>query len=252
MPALSFGTFKAEHYQDIGLSGGLTGLILPIGFALYFCKDCLSGRSIAKRLLGQQVINYKTGEIANPLRCFVRNFFCILWPLEIFVVLFSPSRRIGDFVAGTAVVKSDPERLANVNLKQALIAFLIAYGLAYGFAKIFTGFINKSRVVPIESSYNKNLSNQLERIYTDSLNYCVDTCSIKTYDRIYGSNKRHVSIIIWLKSNCSINDLDGLHQFNEEVKRFLFKESPKATTKAQIKYVYQTKTSFNMQIFNVD
>lgn len=74
-----------------------------IGFALYFCKDCIYGQSIAKRILKQQVVNNKTGEIANPVRCFVRNIFIIIWPIELVVILITPQRRLGDIIAGTKV-----------------------------------------------------------------------------------------------------------------------------------------------------
>lgn len=101
-----------------------------IGMALYFCKDSFNGRSLAKIALKLQVVENETGKVASPLRCFARNLFCVLWPIEFFVILFSPSRRIGDFVAGTKVVPFDPERKqAPTNFSQIAIAFLIGYGL---------------------------------------------------------------------------------------------------------------------------
>src|ERR1700735_2213180 len=36
---------------------GVYGYIAIFGFALYFCKDIIGGRSIAKRILGLQVVN---------------------------------------------------------------------------------------------------------------------------------------------------------------------------------------------------
>ena len=43
----------------------------------------------------------KTDTVASSLKCLIRNITIILWPIEVIVVLVSPSRRIGDFIAGT-------------------------------------------------------------------------------------------------------------------------------------------------------
>ncbi|MBW7913273.1 MAG: RDD family protein, partial [Taibaiella sp.] len=73
-------------------------------YAIYFCKDNFNGKSPGKKIMGLQVVNNKTMQPANPWRCIVRNLFCIFWPIEFIVALANPGRRIGDFVAGTAVV----------------------------------------------------------------------------------------------------------------------------------------------------
>ena len=85
-------------------------LIFYYQLALYFffCKDCINGRSIAKRVLKLQIIDNKTGESASALKCFIRNIFIIIWPVEGIVALINPSRRIGDYVAGTKLVPFDP------------------------------------------------------------------------------------------------------------------------------------------------
>src|SRR5688572_23595040 len=40
---------------------------------IYFNKDLLNGRSPAKRISGLQIIDKKTGQPANELKCFLRN-----------------------------------------------------------------------------------------------------------------------------------------------------------------------------------
>ena len=101
-----------------------------LGLALYLCKDSIQGRSPAKRLIKLQVINHKTGAVASPLQCFVRNIFCIIWMIEVFVVMASPGRRIGDRVAGTRVIKFDPElEQPKVDYGQVAIALALSYGL---------------------------------------------------------------------------------------------------------------------------
>src|SRR6476620_6557071 len=68
-----------------GLISGSVVYIVLIGFALYFCKDCIGGQSVAKRILGLQVVNNNDGRVAKPLRCLIRNIFCVLWPIEVIV-----------------------------------------------------------------------------------------------------------------------------------------------------------------------
>jgi hypothetical protein len=59
--------FEVSHEQtspDIFGSLSYFGLI---GFALYFCKDSINGRSIAKRALKLQVIENSSGRVASQL-----------------------------------------------------------------------------------------------------------------------------------------------------------------------------------------
>ncbi|GEP98890.1 hypothetical protein CCY01nite_51500 [Chitinophaga cymbidii] len=102
-----------------------------LGFAIYFCKDSINGRSIAKRILKMQVVDNRTGRPASPLQCVVRNLFCILWPVEVLVTFGSPDRRIGDMVAGTRVDEFDPANVAQgkSSLKMLITGLLFAYGV---------------------------------------------------------------------------------------------------------------------------
>ena len=74
---------------------------------IYLNKDGILGQSIAKRLVGLQVIDRKTGLPANELKCFLRNMTIPVWPIEAIAVLISPSRRIGDLIANTRTVVED-------------------------------------------------------------------------------------------------------------------------------------------------
>ena len=102
--------------------------LLILGFALYFCKDIFGGRSIAKRILKLQVLDNASNEVASPIQCVIRNFFCIIWPLEIILTLIEPSRRLGDRIAGTKVTARLQPVLKETNIPQTLIAFFLAYG----------------------------------------------------------------------------------------------------------------------------
>jgi uncharacterized RDD family membrane protein YckC len=70
---------------------------------VYFNKDWFAGQSLAKRVMGQRVVDVRTGLPASRGRCFIRNLTIPLWPLEVVVTLFSPSRRLGDWLAQTKV-----------------------------------------------------------------------------------------------------------------------------------------------------
>jgi uncharacterized RDD family membrane protein YckC len=72
---------------------------------IYFNKDWFAGQSLAKRVMGQRVVDVRTGLPASRARCFVRNLTIPLWPLEVLVTLFSPGRRLGDWLAQTKVVQ---------------------------------------------------------------------------------------------------------------------------------------------------
>lgn len=84
----------------------LSTTILPwLVWGVVFCKDCLGGRSIGKRLLGYQVVNNNSSEIASPYKCILRNLTYLLGVIDIAVMLYKKEgRRIGDYVANTKVV----------------------------------------------------------------------------------------------------------------------------------------------------
>ena len=70
-------------------------------FSLYFNKDILQGRSIAKRIFKFQVVDFKTGKPANSIKCLIRNLTILIWFVEVIVALINTERRLGDFIAGT-------------------------------------------------------------------------------------------------------------------------------------------------------
>lgn len=128
---------------DPDLFNGAFGYISLIGFAIYFCKDCINGRSIAKKALKLQVVDNATEQAATPLKCLVRNLFCILWPIEVIVTLINPSRRIGDRVAGTKIIPfTQTTNQAKPNFGQIGLALIIAYALMALLMFLMGGFPN--------------------------------------------------------------------------------------------------------------
>ncbi|MDC8003925.1 RDD family protein [Aureisphaera galaxeae] len=81
---------------------------------IYFNKDFVNGKSPTKRLMGYRVIDRKTEKPATELQCFIRNLVAIAWPIEAIVGFMNPTRRIGDFIANTKVVRSEKQKLKTI------------------------------------------------------------------------------------------------------------------------------------------
>lgn len=96
-------------------------------FSLYFNKDMLQGRSMAKRIFKFQVVDFKTNKPANSIKCLIRNLTILIWPVEVIMALINTERRLGDYIAGT--------KLANYEVSQNIttpnyISMIIAIPLA--------------------------------------------------------------------------------------------------------------------------
>jgi uncharacterized RDD family membrane protein YckC len=87
----------------------LTFVIIPYSLFLFtfFNKDFFYGRSVAKRIQGYQVVDFKTGEVATEMQCMIRNITIIIWPIEALFVLFTPRHRLGDIIAKTRVIDKE-------------------------------------------------------------------------------------------------------------------------------------------------
>lgn len=79
-----------------------------IAWIIIFCKDSFRGASIGKRIVGIQVLNADTGQIASPTKCIIRNLFILIFPLELFLLFYNQKRlRVGDYAAHTKVAQYD-------------------------------------------------------------------------------------------------------------------------------------------------
>ncbi|NVO32712.1 RDD family protein [Hymenobacter lapidiphilus] len=247
--------FEINHDQsDIDIFGGLSYVGL-FGFALYFCKDCINGRSFAKRALKLQVVENKSGNSASPIRCFVRNIFCILWPIEVIVTLASPSRRIGDLVAGTRVVPFNPELAQpKVNYSQIGLSIILAYGLIVLTMLPFEGIkskIESDRVAYIESSINEASANETEQLFADSLGAYL-TADVRIYDKIEkNKDLKYISVILRLKENY-IDNVDDYEKIKSSTLPLLITKFPEKTFVGQIKYVFQQPGSIQTKTLPLD
>jgi uncharacterized RDD family membrane protein YckC len=244
--------FTITHEQaNPDIFGGMRYIGL-IGFAVYFCKDCINGRSIAKRILKLQIVDNTTGQVAIPLKCFVRNIFCILWPIEAIVALINPSRRIGDRVAGTRLVIFDQSlEQPKLNYGQMAISLGLAYGLMILVMLPFNDLqSNKHKVLFVESSYNEQDSKLTEKLFADSLGQNL-TADIRVYDKIQNENLKYVSVIFMLKENYLENDND-FEQLKAITTKLLLTKFPEKTFVGQLKYVYKTSGSMSSRSMPLD
>jgi len=197
--------FQATHEQtNVDFIGGVYGYVGLFGFAIYFCKDSFNGQSIAKRILKLQLVDNTTGDVASPWKCFLRNLFIIIWPIEAIVVLTNTSRRLGDMIAGTKLVAFDPTQVQpKVNIGKVLFPVLIAYGLMFLFIFPFTRSFpttEEQKVTYIETSHNQQSSLELEKLLNDSLGEFT-TVKVKVYDKIKNQDLKYISIAFQFKES---------------------------------------------------
>jgi uncharacterized RDD family membrane protein YckC len=222
------------------------------GFAIYFCKDCINGRSIAKRLLKLQVVDNTTGQVASPLKCFIRNLFSIIWPIEGIIALVNPSRRLGDRVAGTKLIIFDPT-LENrkINIIQILISVVISYGLVLLFTLSFMGLISRmggQKIKYVESSYNQQSSKELTQLLKDSLGQYFSS-NVKIYDKIENENLKYISLKLFLNENY-LKDENSYNKLNLLTTNLIYSKFSKETFTGEIKYIFHAPNQKQSRIIS--
>ena len=233
--------FNLTHEHTEMDFGGTLFYVWLVGFALYFCKDTINGRSFGKRITKTQVVNNNTGQVASPLKCFIRNIFCVIWPVEVIVSLINPSRRIGDIVAGTKIVSYIPTNVEQPKFEigKAILSFAISYGFLVLLMLPFQTFKPSFKKMSyIESSYNEIESKSLEKLFADSLVLNLTT-SVRVYDSIQNQNLKYISVIYSLNENYLSDEIlsEQLRQATDEL---LYSKYSRETFTGQAKYVFQS------------
>lgn len=105
-----------QPFQPYWTFNNLLFSALPFGLLTFIIlnKDFYNGQSVVHRILGYKVVQVRTLNTASILQCMLRNITMPIWPIEGLVVLISPKRRLGDFIAGTKLIevqKSNPEEI---------------------------------------------------------------------------------------------------------------------------------------------
>ena len=104
--------------SDLGIKSLNLLILVPLyGLCIMaFNKDFYRGQSVVNRLWGYKVVDIKTGNSPGQFKCMLRNLTAPIFPFELPFVLLNPERRLGDFIAGTKLIKvekSDPESILN-------------------------------------------------------------------------------------------------------------------------------------------
>lgn len=247
--------FEVTHEQEgpTSMSGPFFYINL-FGFALYSCKDCINGQSLAKRLLTLQIVDDETGLPASPIKCFVRNLTLILWPIEVVVALTNTSRRLGDRIAGTKLVVYDKTaEQPKVNFGKVVVPVLISYGLTILLMLPFialTSAVETEKINYVETSYNEQLSKETEKLFADSLGQYL-TASVKAYDQIQDKPLKYASVIFELNGNY-LEDDQNYEKIKSMTMPVLLSKLPEKTFIGQVKYVYRTGNSIQTRVVHLN
>jgi uncharacterized RDD family membrane protein YckC len=112
-PTLVIGQPFVEHLGLLDTLENVLGSLILIGL---LNKDFFNGQSPIKRIGGYQVVDVKTVQPANKIKCLLRNITAPIWPIELVMIWINSQRRLGDYIAGTKVIEvssSDPENILN-------------------------------------------------------------------------------------------------------------------------------------------
>jgi uncharacterized RDD family membrane protein YckC len=111
--SISIVAFLLKRYFNIDLIWVNKWIVTIIILVVGFNKDYFRGKSIGKRAFGLAVMKNSKGT-ATKLQCFIRNLTFVLAPVEVFILLFSRQRRLGDLLAGTKVEISNKEVISSI------------------------------------------------------------------------------------------------------------------------------------------
>lgn len=109
IPGVTYAWLFWEYTQTHGLRA--VGVVLFVLFFLsyptiFVLRDVmLKGRSVAKRILGLQVIDVQTNALPSVSKLILRNLFFFLYPIEAFMLL-ATNQTLGDMATKTTVVTS--------------------------------------------------------------------------------------------------------------------------------------------------
>jgi len=231
-------TVKVSHEQaGSNIWHGPMKYVSLFGFSLYFCKDVLNGRSIAKRILKLQIVDNDKGLAATPVQCLVRNIPLLLWPIEVIISMTNTSRRLGDRLARTKLVRYDPTfEQPRINIGKASLPVIISYGLLVLLFQM-TPSTSMPKINYSETSYNPAKSKELELLISDTLGeYLIP--DVLVYDTVENENLKYVSTILKLKENY-ISDDYNYNWLHEKTSSLLYSKLSRETFTGQVKYVYQ-------------
>lgn len=140
-PFILLGIFTELHTNMLYMS-----LIISLAVAIFFCKDVFSPQSIGKKIFGLKIINKKDRQATKcKLTLIFRNFFIILWPIDLLFCIINPKRRLGDILAGTStsIENRDSDNGICSDGRCYLLVLpvlLISWGVNYGTIYLISSF----------------------------------------------------------------------------------------------------------------
>ena len=124
VPLFGLGEIESRFLQEFWFGVSL------VGIAISLCKDSIGGQSPCKRHFDLLLVESKTGKVASPIRCFVRNVFFFFSGLDFILLLINQdNRKIGDWIAETRVIHIDPYNhvVPETTKEQIVTTFLTSY-----------------------------------------------------------------------------------------------------------------------------
>lgn len=245
MPGFAVSMFEAFDLDHNPSSFGFGGMFFLFAFGLsaYFNKDIFNGRSPGKRILKMQVIDNKTDQVANPLRCLVRNFTIAIWPLEVIFVLINPKRRLGDKIAGTRIdYVGNPEK-TKMDWSKFTIALSIAVGFSVLISLPFT-LLNSEwkmdKVAYIEQTFDQTKSQQINDIFETQLVDLIKEADFRFYEKIDNDERKYVAGILYFINQ---SDYDNFAESEKRIADLLTTEFSLESHVCFLKFVYKESGS---------
>uniref|UniRef100_UPI0039E48553 RDD family protein n=1 Tax=Dysgonomonas sp. TaxID=1891233 RepID=UPI0039E48553 len=117
-------------------------IVFSLIFSLILNKDILDGQSLGKRVLQLKVIKKKEQSTPSRLICCIRNIF--LWPIDLFLILFT-GKKLGDYITQTEVVtKTNATEAVTRNVITRSILFIIITVFIISLILYFTVYNSRS------------------------------------------------------------------------------------------------------------
>lgn len=239
-----FDAFNLDHDPSLFGFGGMS-FLFAFGFSAYFNKDIFNGRSPAKRILKMQVIDNKTGQVANPLKCLVRNLTIPLWPLEVIFVFIDPKRRLGDKIAGTRIDYVENPEKTKTDWSKFSIALLIAIGFSILISLPFTLMSSKwktEKVAYIENTFDQLKSEQTNNLFETELNGLIKEADFRFYDQIENDDRKYVAGILHFTNR---SDYDNFEESERKISELLTSEFSLHSHVCFLKFVYKEQGSMS-------
>ncbi|NOU61993.1 RDD family protein [Marinifilum caeruleilacunae] len=239
-----FDAFNLDHEPSSFGFGGMS-FLFAFGFSAYFNKDIFNGRSPAKRILKMQVIDNKTGQAANPLKCLVRNLTIPLWPLEVIFVLIDPKKRLGDRIAGTRIdYIENPEKI-KLDWSKFTIALLIAIIFSILISLPFALMNSKletDKISYVENTFDQTKSVQTNNLFETKLDGLIREADFKVYKQIENDDRKYVAGILYFNNR---RDYDNFKESEMRISELLNSEFSPDHHVCFLKFVYKEPGSMS-------